>query len=304
MELGYDRPLFILPFDQRSSYAKGIFGFKAPLSPEQSATVIDSKQVIYEGFKLALSKGAPRDTAAILVDEEFGAAILRDARAQGVVTCAPTEKSGQEEFFFEYGDRWREHIEAFAPTFAKVLVRYNPESDEAMNRRQAARLKEISDYCRKTERYFLFALLVPMNPEQSDRLEGSQRLYDQHLRPSLMIDAIKELQQAGVEPDVWKVEGLDRRGDCEALVAAARRDGRSKVGCIVLGRGADEAGVLAWLRTAASVPGFIGFAVGRTSFLEPLIGLRKGKFSREAAAARVADRYAEWIQAFTAARAG
>jgi myo-inositol catabolism protein IolC len=304
MQLGYDRPLFILPFDQRSSFAKNIFGFKPPLTEEQTATLIASKQVVYEGFKLALNKGAPRETAAILVDEEFGAAILRDARAQGVITCAPTEKSGQEEFVFEYGDRWRDHVEAFAPTFAKVLVRYNVENDEAMNGRQAARLKEVSDYCRKTGRSFLFELLVPMTHEQSDRLEGSQRLYDEHLRPSLMIEAIKELQQAGVEPDVWKVEGLDRRADCEALVAAARRDGRSKVGCIVLGRGADEAGVLAWLRTAASVPGFIGFAVGRTSFQDPLIGLRDRKFSREAAAALIANRYAEWIAAFTAARAG
>jgi 5-dehydro-2-deoxygluconokinase len=116
--------------------------------------------------------------------------------------------------------------------------------------------------------------------------------------------AIKELQQAGVEPDVWKVEGLDRRADCEALVAVARRDGRGRVGCIVLGRGADEAGVLSWLRTAAAVPGFIGFAVGRTSFWDPLVGLRDRTFSRDAAIARIAYRYAEWIQAFTTARAG
>jgi 5-dehydro-2-deoxygluconokinase len=304
MDLGYDRPLFILPFDQRSSFEKGLFGFKPPLTEDQTATVIASKQVVYEGFKVALSKGAPRETAGILVDEQFGAAILRDARANGFITCAPTEKSGQEEFAFEYGDRWRDHIEAFAPTFAKVLVRYNPENDEAMNRRQAARLKQVSDYCRQTNRHFLFELLVPMTHEQSDRLEGSQRLYDQHLRPSLMIAAIKELQQAGVEPDVWKVEGLDQRGDCEAVVAAARRDGRGKVGCIVLGRGADEAGVLAWLRTAATVPGFIGFAIGRTSFWDPLVGFRDRTLTREAAAARIADRYAEWTAAFTAARAG
>jgi myo-inositol catabolism protein IolC len=304
MQLGYDRPLFILPFDQRSSFEKGLFGFKPPLTEDQTATVIASKQVVYEGFKLALSEGAPRDTAGILVDEQFGAAILCDARAQGFVTCAPTEKSGQEEFAFEYGDRWQDHIEAFAPTFAKVLVRYNAENDEAMNRRQAARLKELSDYCRQTRRRFLFELLVPMNLEQSDRLEGSQRLYDQHLRPSLMIAAIKELQQAGVEPDVWKVEGLDRRADCEALVSVARRDGRSGVGCIVLGRGADEAGVLSWLRTAATVPGFIGFAVGRTSFWDPLVGLRDHKLSRDAAAAEIAHHYAEWIEAFTVARAG
>jgi myo-inositol catabolism protein IolC len=304
MELGYDRPLFILPYDQRSSFEKGLFGFKPPLTEDQTATVIGSKQVIYEGFKLALSRGARRETAGILVDEQYGAAILRDARAQGFTTCMPSEKSGQEEFEFEYGDRWRDHIEAFAPTFAKVLVRYNTENDEAMNRRQAALLKEFSDYCRQTKRHFLFELLVPMTHEQSDRVEGSQRLYDQHLRSSLMIAAIKELQQAGVEPDVWKVEGLDRRAECEALVAAAQRDGRGKVGCIVLGRGADEQGVLAWLRTAAAVPGFIGFAIGRTSFWDPLVGFRDGTLTREAAAGRIADRYAEWTAAFTAARAG
>src|SRR6516164_670357 len=120
MHLGYDRALFVMPFDQQSSFEKGPFGFKPPLTEDQTATVIASKQVVYEGFKLALSKGAPREAAGILVDEQFGAAVLRDARAQGFITCAPTEKSGEEEFVFEYGDRWRDHIETFAPTFAKV----------------------------------------------------------------------------------------------------------------------------------------------------------------------------------------
>lgn len=236
MSVGYDRPLYILPFDHRASFEKGLFGFTPPLSPEQLATVSASKQVVYDGFKLALSKGVPLAAAGILVDEQFGAAILRDARANGYITCAPAEKSGQEEFQFEYGDRWREHIGEFAPTFVKVLVRYNPESDEAMNRRQAARLKELSDYCHQNDRHFMFELLVPMTHEQSDRLEGSQQLYDHDLRPSLMIAAIKELQAAGVEPDVWKIEGLDRRDDCDAVAKAARRDGRDHVGCIVLGR--------------------------------------------------------------------
>ena len=147
----------------------------------------DSKQVVYDGFKRALAKGAPRDAGGILVDEQFGAAILRDARSQGFITCAPAERSGQEEFAFEYGDRWREHIAAFAPTFVKVLVRYNPESDAAMNRRQAARLKELSDYCHRSGHRFMFELLVPMTHEQSDRLEGDHRHYDRELRPSLMI---------------------------------------------------------------------------------------------------------------------
>jgi len=304
MELGYDRPLFILPFDQRSTFERGLFNYSPPLSEAQTATIAASKQVIYDGFKLALDKGAPHETAGILVDEQYGTPILRDANAQGFITCMPTEKSGRSEFVFEYGDRWRDHIETFAPTFVKVLVRYNVEEDEAMNRRQSSRLKELSDYCHQANHHFMFELLVPMTLEQSDRLEGNHRFYDHHLRPSLMIAAIKELQEAGVEPDVWKVEGLDLRGDCEALVATARRDGRDQVGCIVLGRGSDEAGVLAWLKTAAAVRGFIGFAIGRTSFWGSLVGMRDRTLTRDAAVSLIAVRYAEWLQAFTSARSG
>ncbi|HTV70221.1 MAG TPA: DUF2090 domain-containing protein [Rhizobiaceae bacterium] len=302
MRLGYDRQLYVLPFDHRASFATGLFGFKPPLTREQTAMVAATKQVVYDGFKLALTRGVPAEAAGILVDEEFGAAILRDAREQHFITCAPAEKSGQEEFAFEYGDRWKEHIAALAPTFVKVLVRYNPESDKGLNRRQASRLKELSDHCHQNGRRFMFELLVPATHEQSDRLNDDRGLYDRDLRPSLMVAAIKELQQAGVEPDIWKIEGLDRRGDCEAVVAAARRDGRGDVGCIVLGRGSDEAGIIAWLRAAAPVRGFVGFAIGRTSFWAALVGLRDNTLTREAAVALIADRYVEWVLTFTAAR--
>jgi len=304
MRLGYDRPLYVLPFDHRASFEKGLFGFTPPLTREQTAMISASKQVVYDGFKLAMARGAPAEAAGILVDEEFGAAILSDARERRFITCAPAEKSGMEEFAFEYGDRWHEHIAAVAPTFVKVLVRYNPEGDEGMNRRQASRLKVLSDYCHQNGRRFMFELLAPATREQSQRLNGDGSLYDRDLRPSLMVAAIKELQQAGVEPDVWKIEGLDRRIDCEAVAAAARRDGRGEVGCIVLGRGSDEAGILAWLRAAAPVRGFVGFAVGRTSFWAALVGLRDDKLTREAAVALIADRYVEWVRTFTAAREG
>ena len=304
MATGYDQPLYILPFDHRASFEKGLFGFSPPLGAERTATVAAAKQVVYDGFKAALAKGVPRAAAGILVDEQFGSAILRDARANGIITCAPAEKSGQAEFQFEYGDRWQQHIADFAPDFVKVLVRYNPEDDAALNRRQAARLRQLGEFAQASGRHFMFELLVPMTHEQSDRLEGNQRLYDHALRPSLMIAAIKELQDGGVEPDVWKIEGLASPADCAALVAAARRDGRDRVGCIVLGRGADEAGIIAWLEAAAGVAGFIGFAVGRTSFWDALVAWRDAKATREQAVEMIASRYLEWVRLFEAKRGG
>jgi myo-inositol catabolism protein IolC len=302
--LGFDQPLYILPFDHRGSFQTNMFGWKGALTSEQTAAVAATKQVIYEGFTAAVATGVPKEKAGILVDEQFGTAILRDAAAHGYLTSCPAEKSGQEEFDFEYGEDFAKHIEAFQPTFCKVLVRYNPESDQALNRRQAARLKQLSKYLHwKSQSRFMFELLVPAEKTQLDRLNGDKKAYDRELRPRLMVQTIEQLQDAQVEPDVWKIEGLDRREDCQKIVAAARRGGRNKVGCIILGRGEDDEKVREWLTTAAGVPGFIGFAVGRTSFWDPLINWRAKKITREAALAEIAHRDEKWVDIFEKARA-
>ena len=148
----------------------------------------------------------------------------------------------------------------------------------------------------------MFELLVPAEKAQLDELKGDKKAYDLELRPKLMVQAIEALQDAGVEPDVWKVEGLDRREDCEKIVVAAHRDGRDQVGCIILGRGENDQRVHEWLAVAASVKGFIGFAVGRTDFWEPLVGFRAKKITREAAVAEIARRYREFAGVFEKGR--
>ena len=300
MSLGYSRPLYLLPFDHRQSYVTGMFQFTPPLTADEHDIVVDSKQVIYEGFRQALGNGVLTARAGILVDEEFGAGILRDANEHGYVTALSTEKSGSDEFEFEYGTAFAEHIEAFGPTFAKVLVRYNPEDDAALNQRQSARLKQLSDYCRAVDQLFMFELLVPATKAQMDRVQGDKQTYDRRVRPELMLQTIRTLQEAGVEPDIWKIEGLDDREDCKRVAEMARRDGRSEVGCIVLGRGADETKVVGWLETAASVPGFIGFAVGRTTFWDAVADYEAHRMTRQEASTWVARRYSEWMAIFEA----
>ena len=298
MNLGYDKALYLLPFDHRKSYVNDMFDFKLPLSAQQHDQVSASKQFIYEGFRQALAEGVPSELAGILVDEEFGCDILRDAHQRGFVTALSVEQSGSDEFDFEYGADFARHIDAFDPTFAKALVRYNPAGDPLLNRRQVDRLKQLSDHCRTSQRRFIFELLVPATDEQLALAGGDKAAYDLRTRPSLMDQAIRQLQHAGVEPDVWKIEGLERRDDCERIVASARRDGRSGVGCIVLGRGADQAKVSSWLTSAGSVDGFIGFAVGRTTFWDAVVRYRAMTLTRAEAAAQIARRLREWVDIF------
>jgi myo-inositol catabolism protein IolC len=303
MNIGYNKPLYILPFDHRSSFQKSLYGWTGTLSQEQTDKIARTKDVIYDAFKVALAKGVPKENAGILVDPQFGDRILRDCVKQGYITCMPAEKSGQDEFEFEYGDQYQAKIKEYKPTFVKTLVRYNPEDDEAMNRRQAARLRDLTEFLHANGYLFMFELLVPATAEQLDRLDGDHALYDKDLRPTLMMEAIKELQGLGVEPDVWKIEGLDSREDCVKIAQVAQRDGRSNVGCILLGRGSNAQAVIDWLRKAAGVPGFIGFAVGRTTFWDPIVAFRDGKVTGPQAAELIANNYIEWVQVFREAAA-
>lgn len=302
MEIGYDKPLYILPFDHRGSFQTGMFGWTGALSADQTAQIAAAKQVVYDGFKAALEGGVPAATAGILVDEQFGAAILKDANQHGYTTACPAEKSGQDEFDFEYGEQFAAHIEAVNPSFCKVLVRYNPDGDAALNATQAERLKRLSDYLHGSGRLFMFELLVPPEKPQLERVGGDKKRYDLELRPALMVRTIQAFQSTGVEADIWKIEGLDRREDCQRIVEVARQGGRERVGCIILGRGEDDAKVRQWLEIAASVPGFTGFAVGRTTFWEPLITWRAGTSSRDQAVAEIARHYRSWVDVFEAAR--
>ncbi len=316
MTVGFDKPLYILPFDHRGSFQVNMFGWKGKLNPEQTAEIAAVKRLIYDGFRSAVAAGVPKEKAGILVDEQFGADILRDAAKEGFSTSCPAEKSGQDEFDFDFGEEFAKHIEAFKPTFCKVLVRYNPEGDRDLNRRQTARLKRLSDYLHSPSppsprgrgageggSLYMFELLVPAEKAQLERVKGDKKAYDLEIRPRLMVQAIQELQDAGVEADFWKIEGLDRREDCAKVAEAARRNGRDQVGCIILGRGEDATKVREWLAKAAAVPGFIGFAVGRTTFWDPLVDFRAKKITREAAVAEIARRYREWVDVFEKARA-
>jgi myo-inositol catabolism protein IolC len=303
MSLGYDRNLYMLAFDHRASFQKGLFGIDGTPSPEEAARIAESKRIIYEGLLHGIAGGAPREWAGLLVDEHFGAAVARAAKQEGLTLAMPVEKSGQNEFDFEYGDDFPAHIEAFDPDFTKVLVRYNPEGDAEMNRRQLARLKLLSDWLHDHDRKFLFELLVPAEPAQLARVDGDQERYDLEIRPGLVVRCIEEAQAGGVESDIWKIEGLDRREDCERVVAQARAGGRDRVSCIVLGRGANEERVIRWLKVGAVVPGFIGFAVGRTIWWDPLKGWVAGETDAESAAQTIGANYRRMVEAYEAAAA-
>jgi 5-dehydro-2-deoxygluconokinase len=300
MTLGYDGTLYILAFDHRGSFQKKMFGIQGEPTEEETAQISDAKHLIFEGMLKAVDQGAEPGVTGVLVDEQFGAPrnVPGETKKRGLLLAMPVEKSGQDEFDFEYDDDFGAHIEQFDPDFSKVLVRYNPEADAEMNERQTERLKRLADWLHENDRKFLFELLVPAEEAQLEQVGGDSDRYDAELRPELMRRTIMELQDAGVEADIWKIEGIDTEEDCERIAQTCRRDGRDGVICVVLGRGANDEKVDHWLRQGAPVDGYAGFAIGRTIWWDALKGFLDGDLEREDAAEQIAAKYLRFVRVY------
>jgi myo-inositol catabolism protein IolC len=300
MALGYSGKLYILAFDHRGSFQKKMFGIEGDPTPEQTDQIADAKLLIYEGLEKATKQGVDPHATGCLVDEQFGepTGVPQKSKDAGLLLAMPVEKSGQNEFDFEYGDDFGAHIEKFDPDFSKVLVRYNPEGDAGMNERQTERLKRLADWLHENDRKFLFELLVPAEDHQLEQVGGDSDRYDAELRPELMRRTIEEFQEAGVEADIWKIEGIDTQEDCERIAQTCRRDGRDGVICVVLGRGANDDKVDHWLRQGAPVEGYAGFAIGRTIWWDALKGFLDGDIEREDATSQIAEKYLRFVQVY------
>jgi len=298
MSLGYDGKLYILAFDHRGSFQKKMFGIEGDPTPDQTATIADAKHLIFEGMAKAADRGADPAASGTLVDEQFGGDIPRDAKQRGLKLAMPVEKSGQNEFDFQYGDGFGRHILDFDPDFSKVLVRLNPDGDAEMNERQLGRLKRLSDWLKQNDRKFLFELLVPAEPAQLESVGGDTDRYDAELRPELMRRVIEHFQNEGVEVDVWKIEGVDTQEDAQMLDDQSRKgEGRENVKSVLLGRGASNEKVDQWLQAAAPVEGFIGFAIGRSIWWDPLKAYLGGA-DREEQSQKIADNYLRFVKVY------
>jgi myo-inositol catabolism protein IolC len=301
MNPGYDGKLFILAFDHRGSFQKKWFGLEGAPTDEDTRRISNAKHVIFEGLLHALDEGCEAAITGALVDEQFGSPsdIPTQARGRGLKLAMPVEKSGQNEFDFEYGDQFGDHIEQFDPDFSKVLVRYNSDDpDTDMNARQLERLKRLADWLHEHERKFLFELLVPATDDQLAQVGGDSDRYDAELRPELMRRAIEDIQNAGIEVDIWKIEGVDERSDAEMLAQQTRSGGRDGVVCVLLGRGASDEKVDHWLTQAAPVEGFVGFAIGRSIWGDALKGFIDGSLEREDAARQIGENYRRFVKVY------
>lgn len=295
-------PLLIMAMDHRESFGRTLFGVRDDRPDAgQRAAMTAAKQLTYAGLARARLE-LPCGRAGVLVDERYGQPVIEAAHADGVVLAVPVERSGRSWFELEWGQAWREHVTASRPDFAKVLIRDNPAFPREQRERQLHALRDVSDALCGLGVPLLYELLVPATDAQLAAVGGSTGGYDRDLRPDLVIQVIADNQAAGVEPAIWKVEGLETADAARAVVAQIRAGGRGQVGAIVLGRDAPAERLDHWLTVAAPVDGFMGFAIGRSIWEEPIADHIAGRAGEEETTDRIAGRYLGFARQYCAAR--
>ena len=291
--------LLILAMDHRNSLLRDLYGIDDVPTSEQIDRISAHKGLIFDGLLRAIEDGVDASRVGVLVDERYGAAVAVRAKEARIDLAMPIERSGEPLFLLEYGtfgDReWLRHVEEFAPAQVKVLVRDNPQG--SFNRMlQFDRLVTVSNALRASGRTFMIELLVPATPAQLESVGSDALRYDSEVRPDLTVQLIEEMHVEGIEPNIWKVEGLETEEDARAVVSAARRDGRSPVYCIVLGRDSSRQRLDHWLEVASRVDGFRGFAIGRSIWEKPLADLLAGTASETQLVGRVAESFTHFAQ--------
>jgi 5-dehydro-2-deoxygluconokinase len=294
--------LFILAMDQRDSIEQKLYDLDAAPSPEESASIAANKLLVYRGFLDAVADLPEGATPGFLVDEQYGGSPAVLAEADDRISLAmPIEASGRDWFDFEFGHDWRTHAEFFGAKHPKVLIHDNPGLPLQDREEQANKVAGISSWAKQANREFIVELLVGGTDEDMAKVDGDSDRYDREIRPDLTVQAIEFLQDHGVEPAMWKIEGLAQREDAERIAATARRDGRDGR-CIVLGRHAPQEQLDEWLKVAAPVEGFVGFAIGRSNWWDALEGRLDGSLDEDAVRKQVAANYTHFVQTYLAAR--
>ncbi len=296
---GYSNELYILAFDHRGTLTKGLLGVEGrEPTVDEVSRVSSMKDIIFDGFIEAKNSGISGGDPAILVDETFGLQVQQKAKEIGIKYAAPVEKSGQKVFDFEYGDAFGEKIIEVDADFIKILVRWNPNDDIETREVQGKRIKILSDWIEENERKFLLEFLVPATDKQLESVDGDQSRYDSEIRPKLAVQVVEEMREKGADPDIWKIEGLDTKEDCEKVATSIKDGGREDVIAVVLGRGANDEKVNQWLRAGSSVDGYKGFAIGRSIFWNSLKGWHEEQKSREEAVSEIAESYLSFISVY------
>jgi len=253
--------------------------------------ISEVKRIAFDGFMRAREDSTDvRMHGALLIDEQYAAAVVADALKAGVTVGTPVERAGA----FPLAWSTTPFERAIIGEFAKVLVRHRPDDPEAIREAQFEKLKALQAWCRRAGKPLVIEILVARRQEPEDEFEADGR-------PRMLAAFIAEAYGRSLVPEFWKIEGTVSRGGARIIddAIAARPEGRQ----IILGKAADPQTIDRWFAAAAETRSAVGFAIGRSVVWEPTTAFLTGSATAQQAAAAVASNYLRLVDAWRSATA-
>jgi 5-dehydro-2-deoxygluconokinase len=248
------------------------------------------KRLAFDGFLRARDRSADvRSFGALLVDEQYSAPVIAEARKAGVNVGTPAEKAGA----FPLAWSTDPFSRALTGAFVKVLVRHRSDDEPATIRGQWEKLDALQAWCRAEDKPLVVEILVARRDEPEQAFEAVGR-------PAMLAGFIGEAYRRGLTPGFWKIEGTlspeGARTIDEAIAAhpACRQ--------IILGKAADAATIHRWFAAAAASRTAAGFAIGRSVFWEPSVAFLTGAQTADRASAGIAANYLQLVDAWQRSR--
>ncbi len=292
-----DRPLFILAIDHRVDFLRELIGAQEGLpTAAERERAAQLKQVAYEGLVKAIEEGLPKSNAGIWTDTDLGEAVLLRARQMSLATAFSVEIPRSDSLRLETVADIPSTASRFGARFVAARVPYVTNiGKDAKDARDSA-LHLLSKTCSSENlKLMLEPVLIPPDGD----LNGTQEITDwAETRPLLTLQAITELQNAGVEPSAWVVEPPPNARAAATLSGQVHIDDRNLVS-IFFSCGRDP-GILrsgkqtrsiekAVVKRAAKTLGVGGLLVGPGAYFRPLALYNSGETDRTAAITAISE---------------
>ncbi len=287
--------LYILPVSENTILADIFSATLSQLTKKEIKLIKSYKQIIFEAFLLIKEQTIYNKNCFFQIEEMYGLDIIKLAQYQKININLLVSKNNQKYFTLAFGREFASHINYINPLIVTVNINYNPANKKA-NRQQLERLKKFNIWCQDNHYRLLVKLTVPPTRANLKRVRGKQNSYVNKIMPNLILKAIQEFHQVGIEPDIWSLAMFTNQKVWLEIIDLIRDgENREQVGILVFSQEESYAKIKQWINSA---PRHLlnGFIVGPIIFTRPLQNLYEKKINRKQAIKEIAKNYLEIIR--------
>lgn len=298
---------FMVGIDHRINFCRELVGAGAEPTAAERNDAARLKTIVFSALKKSIESGLPKSQAAIWSDSDLGEGVLLRSRGMSMATAVSADRQNEDGPSELSPTRAWDLATRLDSDFAAVRLNYNPDSPRHVREQTQDTLFRLSRKCRSGNRGLMIELIATPTRRQIDSTGGYEEA-----RAMVLLESMRQIQDAGVEPSVWAFEPPADKTAAATLAAQAHIDERYGITVLFTvgsepdpsddssypSRAEDEITSL-----AARTIGATGILVGPAAYFAQLARYQRGLLTEEEAIDSVSRRFQSLHRIFSDARA-